>query len=244
MKSLFAGDQIIGDRERQEDAYAILDLSKGVSEHLVFTIADGMGGHDGAAAIARIAVRQFCLALKSAAPPYAAKMAGAMAAANNAIAVAGIRDPHVSGAGCTLLAALFENGLLSWISVGDCTLHLFRNGRLRRLNADHSYRTMAAVAGSAPRHASRKDLRSALTGKPIPLVDVSVEPIMVNAGDAILLASDGFETLDDRMVSRVLQAADGEEPERVVARLLHAIGTKGMRNQDNATAIFCRPRPY
>lgn len=244
MKSLFAGDQIVGDRERQEDAYAILDLSRGESEHLVFAIADGMGGHYGAAEVARVAVRQFCLSIKSSSPPHAAKMTDALAAANNAIAVAGAKDPRVAGAGCTLLAAVLENSLLSWASVGDCSLHLFRNGRLRRLNADHSYRALAAGSGSAPKHVSRKDLRSALTGRPIPLVDIAPEPIMVNDADSLLLASDGLETLDDRAVSQILRATEGKDPERVVEHLLRTLGTKGIRNQDNTTIVFCRPRPH
>src|SRR5215470_7213005 len=52
----FAATQIIGARERQEDDLAVLDLSHERHERFVFVLADGMGGHVGAADAAHRAV--------------------------------------------------------------------------------------------------------------------------------------------------------------------------------------------
>ena len=55
----FAAGQMVGERQRQEDAFAILDLSHGQHERVLFVLADGMGGHAGAADVAHSAVTRF-----------------------------------------------------------------------------------------------------------------------------------------------------------------------------------------
>jgi serine/threonine protein phosphatase PrpC len=245
----FAANQIIGMRERQEDDYAALDLSGTGHERLLFVVADGMGGHAGAAAVTQAAVRRFCEIIKGCEGMLSQHLPQALTGANDAIAKAGILDGTLDGAGCAFLAAVVDEGALSWISVGDCSLLLLRDGRLRRLNADHSMRPvlaeMVAAGRLSPKAAAldprRNSLRSALRGGEIRLVDNSPAPLFLMPGDAVILASDGCETLSTRKVVRLLRHRAGTPAVILVERLLTAIRAARLRNQDNATLVYYQP---
>ena len=96
--------------------------------------------------------------------------------------------------------------------MGDSPLWLFRDGRLRRLNADHSMAPVLAslvaagrmTAEQAATDSKRHALRSAVMGDAIHLVDVSSQPVAVRKTDRLLLASDGLMTLVDEEIERIL----------------------------------------
>ena len=242
----FAASQIIGARERQEDDYAALDLSGNGQERLLFVVADGMGGHRGAAAVTQVAVRRFCEIMKSCEGALGQHLPRALLGANDAIAKAAILDGTLDGAGCAFLTAAVEDGGLSWVSVGDCSLLLFRRGQLRKLNGDHSMRPVLAEMVAAGRLSAkeaaqdprRHSLRSALRGNEIRLIDTSPEPVLLMPDDALILASDGFESLSSRSVCKILRRQIRLSPTRIVERLLTAIRAARAPNQDNATVIF------
>jgi PPM family protein phosphatase len=242
----FAARQIIGARERQEDDYAALDLSGNGQERLLFVVADGMGGHRGAAAAAQLAVRRFCEIAKNCDGTLGQRLPIALAGANDAVAKAAILDGTLEGAGCAFLSAAVDDGALSWISVGDCSLLLFRRGKLRKLNDDHSMRPVLAEMVAAGRLSAkeaaqdprRHSLRSALKGSEIRLIDNSPAPVRLIPGDSVILASDGFETLSTRAVTKLLRRGTAGAPTGMVERLIAAIRAARARNQDNATVIF------
>jgi PPM family protein phosphatase len=242
----FAATQIVGARERQEDDLAVLDLSHDRHERFVFVVADGMGGHIGAAEASHRAVERFCQIIRGRAGSLIEGLGPALDGANSALALAASRDSKFAGAGCTFLAAAIENGELSWISVGDSSLYLLRHGELHKLNDDHSMRPVLAelvssgrmTADLAARDPRRGALRSSLTGKQIPLIDNSLEPLVLNPGDHILLASDGLETLNSRAISRIIRRARNLTPREIVGRLLTAVQSERRRHQDNTTVIL------
>jgi serine/threonine protein phosphatase PrpC len=244
----FAASQIIGTRERQEDDYAALDLSSGGAERLLFVVSDGMGGHRGAATVAQLAVRRFCEIARSSDGPLRQGLPRALAGANDAIAKAAILDATLEGAGCAFLAAAVDQGTLSWTSVGDCSLLLFRKGKLRRLNDDHSMRPVFAEMIAAGRLSAktaaldprRHSLRSALVGGEIRLVDHSPGPLPLRPGDAVILASDGLETLSTRTIAKILRRQAGMAPTGIVECLLDAVRSARARAQDNTTMIVYR----
>ena len=242
----FAASQIIGARERQEDDLAALDLSGEGPERLLFVVADGMGGHSGAATVTQLAVRRFCELVEGGDGALDRRLPSALLGANDAIAKAAILDGTLEGAGCAFLSVAVENGALSWTNVGDCSLLLFRRGQLRKLNEDHSMRPVLAQmvktgrlsATDAARDPRRHSLRSALRGSEIRLIDNSPEPIRLMPGDSVILASDGFETLSNRAVTRLLRREIAAPPAKTVGRLLDAIQAARARNQDNTTIII------
>jgi len=241
----FAAGQNLGKRENQEDALLILDLSQGRHERLLFVLADGMGGHIGASKAAQSAVHHFGEIARTAAGPLSQRLRLALDGANAALAITAVRDETFKGAGCTLLAAAVEGGALSWISVGDSSLFLFRAGKLLKLNDDHSMRPVLSAqvakgrmtAAEAARDPRRHMLRSALTGEDIRLVSTSPSPLALEQGDLVLLASDGLDTLDHPAITSLLKRAVRWPPGATAEGLLKSTLRVGKMNQDNITVI-------
>lgn len=244
----FAAGQMVGERQRQEDAFAILDLSHGQHERVLFVLADGMGGHAGAADVAHSAVTRFRELVNNGVGPLALRLQPALAGTNSAIAISAVRNENLNGAGCTLLAAALEDRKLSWISVGDTSLLLFRTGRLLRLNADHSMRPVFSKLVSAGRlsaraasqHPRRHALRSALTGGEIKHTSTSAEPLVLLPDDCVILASDGLETLSNRVIANLMKRSTGLSSLAIVQHLLKAVRAERHRHQDNTTIIVHR----
>ena len=145
--------------------------------------------------------------------------------------------------GCTLLAAVLAKEGLYWISVGDSPLWLYRHNQLTRLNQDHSYRPVLAQqlasgaisATAAQTHPHRNALFSALTGEGIDQVDLSQAPYRLQAGDRVLLASDGLLTLSETGIATQLNT--NATADMICQRLLEAVMSVADPEQDNTTVM-------
>jgi serine/threonine protein phosphatase PrpC len=227
----FVATQIIGGRDRQEDDFAIVYFPVDDVERLVMAVADGMGGHAGAAEVARIAVRSFSDAVKFSHGSLAARLRPALGYANTEIALAGARNPKIRGAGCTFVAAAIENETLSWISIGDSSVYLFRDRILRKLNG---------MALPSPGSGSVPKVLPGLTGAELRSVTTEQQPLKIAAHDAIVVASDGLDCLGDRQVERILRRTAELSVKVVIERLVSSVQSRPLTAQDNTTIIFCR----
>ena len=249
----FAARQIPGNREYQEDDYGLLDgrdLGLDGTEHTMLLVADGMGGHVGGSTASGLLTKTFVEVYPQASGPIVDRLRDGLEAANRALAEAISENPEYDGMGSTLVAAVVSSEGLNWISVGDSPLWLFRKGHLMRLNADHSMApvlTDLVTKGSltpeeADRDPRRHALRSAIMGEDIHLIDVSSQPVAVETGDLLLLASDGMLTLSHRELVEILQKKrDAPLEDRAVA-LIQAVEAAGRPHQDNATILLYAPR--
>ena len=248
----FSARQIPGDREYQEDDYGLLDgrdLGIDGSEHTMLLVADGMGGHVGGATASGLLSKTFVKAYPQATGPIVDRLRYCLEAGNRAIADAIAENPELDSMGSTLIAAVVSSEGLNWISVGDSPLWLFREGQLERLNADHS---MAPVLSDlvatgrmtekeAARDPGRHSLRSAVMGDDIHLVDVSSQPVGVEKGDRVLLASDGLMTLCDGEIEDILKEMQDAPLEDCAAALIQALEAAEQPHQDNATVLLYTP---
>ena len=124
-------------------------------------------------------------------------------------------QPEREGMGCTLCGVSLTEAGIEWISVGDSPMWLARNGKLQRLNADHSMAPILAkqvelgelTEEEAKRHPQRNALRSAVIGDKMQHVDASKRPMKFRKGDRLVLASDGLETLSVDEIAGSLQEA-------------------------------------
>lgn len=245
--SRLAAAQLLGRRERQEDEFGMVDLGAGGADRLVLTVADGMGGHAGGAEAAQCATKKFLAMIGQGGDPREALLP-ALNGANAAIAELVRADHALEGAGCTFVAAVIDEAGLSWISVGDSSLLLYRNGVVKRLNEDHSMRPVLAdlvkegrlSAADADRHHNRNALRSAVTGDTLSLIDQPGRVMPLYPGDQIVLASDGLDTLDHVAVARLLEDHAGAPVRGAVDAVLAAIADVGLPRQDNATVVLYR----
>ena len=208
-EDLVAGDQIAGARGYQEDDYRTAGFPDGDPDgcDLLLVLADGMGGHRGGARASRLAVSTFVDTFRHAGGGVAARLRASLEAANAEVGRGAAEDAACAGMGCTLVACVVtDDGAAHWISVGDSPLWRLRggadeeDGAIDRLNADHSMRPvleeLVRLGRLAPDEAEgAHQLRSALTGEELTLVDESAPPVRLGAGDRVLLASDGLETL-------------------------------------------------
>lgn len=198
--------QIDGARDYQEDSYHVSRLKgRNPDDQVLLTIvADGMGGHAAGNVASNLAVQTFSKYITAHYPAEEihSLLKQALTVANKAIETNIKETIALKGMGCTLIAAICINSELYWISVGDSHLFHIRKGTLYKKNADHSYGgyldRMAAEGNEVNEQNgySRHMLLSALTGEPIPAIDCSEQPITLQAGDRLLLCSDGIDTLD------------------------------------------------
>ncbi len=247
-----AAGQIRGKRSCQEDDYGFVDaraLGTDRNEHSLLLVADGMGGHAGGATASGLLRKTFVEAYPRASGPIVHRLQGCLQSANAAMADAVDQNPELAGMGSTLVAAVVSAGGLNWISVGDSPLWLFRKGALERLNADHSMAPVLADLVStgrmteedAARDPARHSLRSAVTGEDIHLVDISPQPVPVENGDRLLLASDGLMTLGDREIAGILEETQDASLEDSTAALIQAVEAAGNPRQDNTTLLLYAP---
>lgn len=244
----------LGQRDRQEDA-VIADFARGAELGLA-VLSDGMGGHDDGNLASRAIVAELfgALSLQSAwlddlradAP---ARLRHALLGANQRL-----RD-HIDaglghqGMGGTAIATLIMDGTLRWISVGDSPLYLYRDGQLRRLNADHSIgaqidlmvREGAMDAETGRCHPQRNCLTSALTGNAISLIDCPAEALRLHAGDIVVLASDGLQILEDRQIAQILSRTARGSSDRIAQALISGVTRKASPDQDNVSLVVIKP---
>ena len=248
----FAARQIPGKREYQEDDYGLLDgrdLGIDGSEHTMLLVADGMGGHVGGATASGLLSKTFVEAYPQASGPIVDRLRDCLEAGNKAIADAIAENPELDSMGSTLVAAVVSSEGLNWISVGDSPLWLFRDDKLERLNADHSMAPVLAdlvatgrmTAEEAARDPRRHSLRSAVMGDDIHLVDVSSQPVVVEEGDRLLLASDGLMTLSDQEIAAILKETQDASLEDSAATLIQAVEAAEQPHQDNTTVLLYAP---
>jgi serine/threonine protein phosphatase PrpC len=221
------GAQHQGARPYQEDSWALRALA---DDTVLAVLADGMGGHVGGATASRLAVGGFVMAIES-----GRSLAEALDAANRAIGTAVSRDPKLESMGATLVGVVVSAAEVRWISVGDSPMFLVSNGRLDRLNADHSMvpqiEALVArgiiTAQEAAQHPGRHTLREAVMGHPLTLIDEGRRALA--PGDRLLVCSDGVLTLDDADIVRAAnESAQG---------LVNAVLAVGEPRQDNVTII-------
>jgi protein phosphatase len=218
---------------------------------LVAILADGMGGHAGGALASRMVCEGFLKAYAGHSGKKCERLVEGLKAANTSIAETVSANPMLAGMGSTLVGVVFGSDGVQWVSVGDSPLLLYRRGEIALLNEDHSLapeldRLAAAGAISfeeAKRDPRRHMLRSAVTGDEIDLVDVSKQPLKIEPGDYIILASDGLQTLDSSEIERIVTAYAGDGASAVAGALIRAVEAIRDPHQDNTTVIAVRPLP-
>lgn len=236
--------------EARPPRWPLPDAGTTASTPLVAVLADGMGGHVGGSLASRTVCDTFLQAFGDVDSATRDHLIAALDAANDAVAAKVATNPVLSGMGSTLIGVVFEDVGASWVSVGDSPLLLWRRGEIATLNEDHSLapeldRLVAAgkiTADEARRDPRRHMLRSAVTGEDIDLVDLPRKALRLEAGDYVILASDGLNTLDEHEVARVVTAYAGDGADAVAAALIRAVEQLRDPHQDNATVAVVRVR--
>jgi len=239
-----------GARRYQEDLAIVAPVGDaGEPERLVAVLADGMGGHVGGALASRTVCETFTTAVAQATGTCRDRLLAGLDAANTAIANRVVSEPALSGMGSTLIGGLFGPDGLEWVSVGDSPLYLYRNGEIALLNEDHSLAPaldQMAAEGRLTVDEARNDprrhlLRSAVTGEDLDLVDVSRQPLELQVGDCVVLASDGIHTLETDEIARVVGAYLDDGCQALAEALVRTVEQVRAPHQDNITVVVVKP---
>jgi serine/threonine protein phosphatase PrpC len=232
--------QSLGARQRQEDRIAVLPDG-------LLVLSDGMGGAVGGDVAAETIVGAVADSLKDSGAAGSALRNAAMTA-NKALRARTRDEPDLEGMGGTLvIVRLTAEGAL-YFSMGDSPLWRVRGGRAERLNADHSVGGMldeqvARGELSAEEALSRRDrnsITSVLTGAGVKgmRMDETADAIPLAAGDALVLASDGLDTLTPDQIAEVVERSSSAQ--QAADSLIAAVAAIDKPRQDNCSVIVAK----
>ncbi|WP_425100123.1 PP2C family protein-serine/threonine phosphatase [Tropicibacter sp. S64] len=245
----------LGRRDRQEDA-VLAQFADGAETGFA-VLSDGMGGHDDGDLASRVIVsevfRAMSLTGREAAPDQLtlrSRLRQAILAANRSLRDAVEAGTGQEGMGGTVVAAFVQEDRLSWISIGDSALYLYRDGTLTRLNEIHSLAPQIDLmlsrgeidAETARAHPQRSCLTSALVGGAINRIDCPEAALDLEPGDVVLLASDGLEALRPEALRDLLERHRAAPSQAIARALMQAVERHDAPEQDNTALIVIKPR--
>ncbi len=242
--------QWLGARREQEDAFGFAGFdARGQAgpAGVLAVVADGMGGLSEGRAASQAAVTAFLAAWADPAadPALPARLQWAIAAANQAVHDLARGTAGEGQVGTTLVAAAVRDGNLFWIAAGDSRLYFYRaaDGSLTPCNEEHNLARQlwrdAPAAGPPPAWIEDHPQRAALTsflGLPeIPEIDHNARPLALQAGDRLLLCSDG---VDGVLTPEELTAGLDGDPHTAAQGLIARLRALDLPFQDNATVAI------
>ena len=227
------------------DSVSLMPLPATIVGQAAAVLCDGMGGHVGGGMASRLACEAFLPDVARATGDVRDHLFDALNLANAALAAKIASNTEFTGMGSTLVGVYLTADGLSWISVGDSLLYLWRRGKAVLLNEDHSLApeidklaesgkiTWAAAEADPRRHY----LRSALTGDEIEMIDLSERAIPLQNGDVVVLASDGIHTLKIQHIAEIISATHADGAPAIAARLISTVDAAHVPHQDNTTVV-------
>ncbi len=206
----------------------------------LFVVADGMGGAQAGEVASKTAVESFDQELPPGPPEGVLRET--VKAANRTIHEHARKDPDLAGMGTTITAAIvdLEAEEVAIGHVGDSRAYRLRGNRFERLTRDHSLveemrRKGQITEAQAEDHPQRSIITRALG--PEPEVEVDLQTVPAQAGDVILLCSDGLTTmLGDEQIGQLLARATSMQS--AVRALVDEANRAGGR--DNITVVAFR----
>ena len=240
-------------REHNEDSYCIL------SEHRLFVVADGMGGHragDVASHMATTEMTAFFDATTidgdgvewpseedSRLTYEQNRLVSAVKLANQRIFQASVGNRSVQGMGTTVVGALYtrDDRKIHIAHVGDSRAYRVRADQLTQLTRDHSLLNDYLLVMPNLTDAQRERLPSNVITRALGMQDaVAVDLYFedVEPGDVYVLCSDGLNAMvgDERILDIVRNS--GSDVEMVAKGLVAQANENG--GEDNTTVVVVR----
>jgi serine/threonine protein phosphatase PrpC len=203
----------------------------GVAGQRVLAVADGVGGHVAGEVAARL-VADVLSADEG-------NVAAGVARANERLGAAVVADPRLTGMATTLTAAELVGEELVVAHVGDSRAYLLHDGQLQQLTHDQTVVQSLVDAGvitpdEARTHPLRSIVLGALRGADDDLAHLETSSHPVEAGDRVLVCSDGLSgVVPPETLARLL--ASDRRPAAAATRLVRAALAAG--THDNVTAV-------
>ncbi|QXE03052.1 Stp1/IreP family PP2C-type Ser/Thr phosphatase [Terribacillus sp. DMT04] len=227
-------------RSHNEDAGGV--FSNAHAQHLA-VIADGMGGHkagDVASELAISHLRQWFTGASAFESPKEAEEAiqQAIKEINLHVYEESRQNEELSGMGTTIVAALCTDHFVTIAHIGDSRCYLLNEEGFKQVTEDHSLVNELVRSGQiteqdAENHPRKNVLLRALGTDQN--VEMDVLSITWDAGDRLLLCSDGLSNKLDKQ--ELLQYLTSEEDmEKIASQLVSVANDRG--GEDNISLII------
>lgn len=231
-----------GERERQEDSFAIVnaaDPELQQTQGLLALVADGMGGMEDGKAASQWAAECFLQLFQEREEDIPGWFYRSVHAVSDSVF-----QRFGGRSGSTLAAVHVQEGLFHWLSVGDSGIYLMRNGGVFQLNREHTClnrlflqeleqepidKERALSDPDAPR------LTSFVGIDRLTEVDLSLRPLELLRGDVLLLCSDGISGVLSPPELMECMSLEPEEGARLLERM---VLEKNVIGQDNYTGVL------
>lgn len=236
--------QGIGEREEQEDSFAVLNATAPAelsSQGLFALVADGMGGMEGGRQASEWAADFFIQLFRERDPKRSVPewfYQSAHVVSDSVYRQFGGRS------GTTLVAVHLLEDRLHWLSVGDSAIYLARDGGVFQLNREHTCLNQLYLQeleqpvidkARAEQDEDARRLTSFVGIDRLTEVDLNLRPLDLRRGDALLLCSDGISGV---LTPPELLEAMSLEPKEGAELLEQMVLEKGVPGQDNYTGVL------
>jgi len=248
MKIFIAGSTDVGKKRKvNEDSLLCLNLSDSKKPAAVIAVADGIGGHVGGKTASSLAVktledstRHYFENSDPGSFQYAKMMEDSSQSANHRIFEESAVNTELTGMGSTMVAAMIADGEATISNVGDSRAYLIRNGDLRQLTHDHSWKAEQLRFNNM----SEEDIEQSPFKHTITRslgfqsdVEIDIFQIKLQDKDYLLLCSDGlYESLTDDLTVKIFQSK--KKPEKITQKLVKAANQRS--GHDNITAVVAQ----
>jgi protein phosphatase len=231
-------------RLTNQDAFAVLN------DHMVWLVADGMGGHPAGDVAARMAVTSITRSAEASLPSErqiiddrARLLSDWIIAANREVYERSLAKPELAGMGTTVVAMTItcKPAPMAHIThLGDSRAYLYRTGTLRQLTRDHTLiekylRDGLITEAQSRTHPERHVLTQALGIEPY--VTPTSIAVPLQSKDRLLLCTDGLtKMLDDHEIAEHLRESETDPFKFCNALIDRALARGG---EDNVSVIVC-----
>ena len=235
-------------REKNEDSFLVAE------DIALFTVADGMGGHQGGGFASKLAVstiEEIVRALES--DPdmtlqegvssrvrpgeYQGYLRYAIQLASQRIYEQAISDSTLRGMGTTAVVLLFRSDKVYVANVGDSRAYRIRGSEINQITKDHSLVGEQIRAGILSEADARFHRLKNIITRSVGFqedVDADIDIRVLREGDRFLLCSDGLSNmLEDGEIRDVVSS---NTPEAACRRLVDIANERG--GDDNITVLI------
>ncbi|MGJ7580168.1 PP2C family protein-serine/threonine phosphatase [Variovorax sp. RHLX14] len=204
----------------------------------LFVLADGMGGHPEGEVAAQLALQTIAALYQREARPalkdVKSFLTTAAITAHQQIMRYASNKAMLDTPRTTVVAAVLQGNMATWVHCGDSRLYVVRDGALLTRTRDHSHAERPRP-GASNDSVNRNLLLTCLGSPTTPVIDISVS-LQLQRGDRLMLCSDGvWGVLDDATIVHILSS--GKPVSDVAPELAEMALREGGVHSDNVTLI-------
>ena len=144
------------------------------------------------------------------------------------------------------MAAIIEQNALYWLSVGDSRIYILRGKEIMAVNRDHNYRMrldQALKSGEITKEVYEQEeskaeaLISFLGIGNVSLMDINLDPFLLQPKDVVLLCSDGlYRTLPEEKIHEIC-VSHFPDAQTAADDLTETAVLSSLTSQDNTSVV-------